>query len=175
MLFTTVLLALAAAGHVFSAPVPSTGLTRLQESVDAAVERRHDILPAGAPYQRSKRLVPGWQTPEKVQRRATIIPFTFRFRPTRSAIAPPSPTPTAPFINSPPPSQAQPLAEDTEDPAEDEVPAAEDEAPAEDVEESVEEFEESAGDDGGEGTSPFQTCYRGIDQMATKTFEKSEI
>ena len=44
MLFTTILLALAAASPIFSAPVPSTELTRRYESGDTAVEPLHDTL-----------------------------------------------------------------------------------------------------------------------------------
>ena len=148
MLFTTVLLALAAAGPVFSAPMPSTGLTRRQKSMEA-IERLHDALSAGAPHQRSKRLVP-WQFPESVQRRATFFPSS----------APPIPS-SAPFLPSsaPPlpssaPAEDEAPAEDAEDPAEGvEDPAEDVEDPSEDVEESAEGFDESAGDDGGEGTS----------------------
>ena len=67
MLFTIVLFALATAGPAFSAPVASTELTLRQESADVAVKRGHDLLSTGAPH-RSKRLVPGWKTPERVQR-----------------------------------------------------------------------------------------------------------
>lgn len=180
MLFTTVLLALAAVGPVFSAPVPSTGLTRRQESVDVAVERLHDTLSTGAPHQRSKRLVPGGQTPERVQRRTRILPGVVR--PTPSTIPSPSPTPSAlpsspptpsaSFRNSQPPPQASLPSGGTEDPAgdieppeedeapvedeapaEDEAAAAEDEDPAAEDEAPAEDVEESAGDDGGEGTS----------------------
>ena len=48
MLFTIVLFALATAGPVFSAPVPSTELTLRQESADAVVKRGnglHGLLP----------------------------------------------------------------------------------------------------------------------------------
>ena len=50
MLFTTVLLALAAAIPVFSAPVPYTELTRRHGSV---VEARHDTLSTGAPQHKA--------------------------------------------------------------------------------------------------------------------------
>jgi len=44
MLFITILLALAAASPVFSAPVPSTELTQRHESGDTTVESLHDTL-----------------------------------------------------------------------------------------------------------------------------------
>ena len=50
MLFTTVLLALAAATPVFSAPVPSIELTRRHESV---VEAHHDTFSPGAPHHKA--------------------------------------------------------------------------------------------------------------------------
>ena len=50
MLFTTVLLALAAASPVFSVPVPSIELTRRHDSV---VEARHDSFSPGAPLHKS--------------------------------------------------------------------------------------------------------------------------
>jgi len=56
MLFTTILLALAAASPVFSTPVPSTELTRRHESGDAAVEPHHDTLVEGDFLPPSKRL-----------------------------------------------------------------------------------------------------------------------
>ena len=68
MLFTTVLLALAAVGSVFSAPVPSMEPTRRQGSVDSVIERRHDALSSGSLHYRSKRLAPRWKNPERVQR-----------------------------------------------------------------------------------------------------------
>ena len=169
MLFAIVLLALAAAGPVFSAPVPSTGLTQRQEPVGVAVERRHDALSTGAPHQSSKRLVPGWQTPERVQRRQTThLPFPRPFpRPTSSSAPPPPAQTQVPVQGSGdpagginPPAKDEAPADDEAAPVEDEGPAVEDEAPAEGAEEpaeNVEDFaedvEEFAGDDGGEGTS----------------------
>ena len=93
MLFTIVLLALATAGPVFSAPVPSTELTLRQEPADAAVKRRDDTLSTGPPHRRSKRLVPRLKTPERVQR-ARDLNFNPLFKfppiPKPSNEAPPS-------------------------------------------------------------------------------------
>ena len=50
MLFTTVLLALAAAAPIFSAPMPSIALTRRHESV---VEARRDTFSLGAPHHKA--------------------------------------------------------------------------------------------------------------------------
>ena len=66
MLLTIVLLVFAAASPVFSAPVPSTELTRRQGSADAALIPRHDELFNGASRHRSKRQqggLPGGTTP----------------------------------------------------------------------------------------------------------------
>ena len=49
MLLTIVLLVFTAASPVFSAPVPSTELTRRQGSADAASVPHHDKLFSGAP------------------------------------------------------------------------------------------------------------------------------
>ena len=118
MLFTIVLFALAAAGPVFSAPVPSTELTLRQESADAAVERRHDPLSTGAPPHRSKRLVPGWKTPERGQRAKRdddpLVDGPPPLKPNGpgripSLVNPPSPTNTPPPTTTPPPANIPPV------------------------------------------------------------------
>ena len=67
MLFTIALLVFAAATPVFSAPVPSTELTRRQGSADAEFVPRHDKLFNGASHHRSKRLVPKERAPKRRQ------------------------------------------------------------------------------------------------------------